>query len=330
MGRWRVILVLLVLILVIGQPVLTAGGRNDQVYVGQDRKLGAGQELEGDLVVFGGDIELEPGSRVRGSVLALGGSVTVAGRVDGRAMAPSGRVELERTAVVNGGILAASAVTRPAGAVVRGLVTDNLNGGFSSTLFYSYPGRCPLGFPGFWFGWPWGVGLAGDLTVSLIQVLLGSIVAVGVGLLVALLAPRPTRTAGEALSQHPWHSVWAGVGAWALAVLVVTPLLVGTCIGIPIAVAGLVGLTVAALFGFIITGYVVGERALLALGLSSRRPLPAVAVGLALLAVLISVPYLGMLAVALIGIWGMGAVVLTRFGTQPFRTRPPRVTPRRR
>ncbi len=330
MGRWRVILVLLVLILVIGQPALTPGGRKDQVYVGQDRTLGAGQELEGDLVVFGGDVELEPGSRVRGNVLALGGSVTVAGQVDGRAMAPSGRVELERTAIVNGGILAASAVTRPAGAVVRGLVTDNLNSGFSATLFYSHPGRCPLGFPGFWFGWPWGVGLAGDLTVSLIQVLLGGIVAVGVGLLVALLAPRSTRTAGETLAQHPWRSVWTGVGAWVLAVLVLIPLLVGTCVGIPVAVAALVGLTVATLFGFVITGYVIGERALLALGLASHRPVPAVVVGLTILAILVSVPYLGMLIAALIGIWGLGAAVMTRFGTRPFHTHPPRVTPRRR
>jgi hypothetical protein len=329
MSRWRIVLVLAVLLLVLGQPLFTPSERGDRLAIGHDYALAAGQRIDGDLVVLGGDIYLEPGSQVYGSVLALGGSLRVAGQVDGRAMAPSGLVFLEPTAVVAGGILAAGDVARTAGALVSGEITDGFGRGFDPGLMERLPGRCPLAFPGFWFGWPWGVGLAGNLFVWSIQVLLGSLVAVGIGILVALLAPRQTRTAGEALGRYPWQSAGLGLAAWLLAVLVAVPVLVATCIGIPVAAGAVVALTVAALFGCVVAGFVVGERALLALHLAARPPLPAVALGLVILSILASVPYLGMLVVASVGVWGSGAVVLTRFGTTPFRPSPPRLTPRR-
>lgn len=326
MTRWRVLLVVLVLLLVLGQPLLTPGARGDRIVVGRDCTLAAGQRVDGDLVVFGGDIALEPGSRVCGSALALGGSLRVGGQVDGRAMAPSGQVSLEPTAVIGGDILAASDVARTAGAVIRGQVADGVGRGFDPALVESLPGRCPLAFPGFWFGWPWGVGLAGSPLVWAIQVLLGSLVTAGVGLLVALLAPRQTRAAGDALARHPWRSAGLGLAAWLLIGLVAVPVFAATCIGLPLAAGAVVGLAVATLFGCIVAGLVVGDRALLALRLASRPPLLAVALGLAILSALAALPYLGLLVVAAVGVWGLGAVLLTCFGTRPFRPAPPRVT----
>ncbi len=319
MARWRVLLAVLVLLLVVGQPLLRRGGMGSWVVFGRNVTLASGQRLDGHLVAFGGDAIVEPGATVHGDVLALGGAVRIAGQVDGQAFSPSGEVALAATAVVAGDVLASRGVLRAPGALVHGTV---MGGGSSSgaPLLSRWRERCLLSLPGLWFGWPWGVGLAGNLVVWALQVLLGSLVVVALGLLALLAMPGRTERTSQALSHHPWQSVGAGLLTW-LAALVGVPLLVSTVIGIPLAAAVVIVVAAGLLFAWVPAGLAVGERALAGLR-AGREPLLAAAVGLAILAALTSIPCLGFVVIGAIGVWGLGAVVMTRFGTTPCRERP--------
>ncbi len=317
MLRWRVLLALLVLCLVVGQPLLRRGGPGSWLAFGRDVTLAAGEQLDGHMVVFGGDAIVEPDAVVHGDVLSLGGSIRIAGRVDGQAYAPSGEVSLTGAALVAGDTLAARGVRRQPGAMVLGEIMGG-NSAAGPSIFSHWRERCLLSLPGLWFGWPWGVWLAGNLFVWTLQVLLGSLVVVALGLLVLFIAPGPSQRTSQALSRYPWQSVGVGALAWLLA-LVGVPLLVSTIIGIPVAAAIVVILAAGLLFAWIPAGLTIGQRALSKR--AGREPLLAATAGLAILAALTSVPCVGFVVIGAISIWGLGAVVMTRFGTTPYRER---------
>jgi len=312
MLRWRVLLAALVLLLVVGQPVLRRGNLGSRVVFGHDGALDGGQQLVGHLVVLGGDAIVGPGAAVRGDVLSLGGSVRIAGQVDGQAYAPSGQAFLADTAQVAGDVVASGGVLRQPGAIVGG---EAMSAHKSVPLLSHWRQYCLLSLPGLWFGWPWGVGLAGNLLVWALQVFLGTVVVVALGVLVVLVAPGPVDRASQALSHHPWQSIAAGVLAWLVAIAGV-PLLISTIIGIPIAVAIIVAVAAGLLFAWVPAGLALGRRALK--GRARHEPLLAATVGLATLAVLTSLPGVGFAIIGAIALWGLGAVLMTRFGTVPY------------
>jgi len=309
MWRWRMLLVVLILLLVLGQPILSRAVKHDRLVLGRDYTLGRNLRLDGDLTVFGGDVILEPGSQVSGDVLAFGGSIRIAGRVERQAVALSGDVRLDATGAVAGDILASGPVEAAPGARAGGQV---ISGYWAPVL---------------WFGWPWGFGF-GNILVWSVQAILGSLVAVALGILVVLVAPGPVRTAGQALVAHPWQSLGVSLLTGLVAVVGV-PLLAVTVVGIPVAVVGLACLAAAVLLGAIVAARALGQRLLVAFNRPSQALLPPTVVGLLTLSLLTAVPCLGTSLLALAGGWGLGAVVLTRFGTVPFRASPPRVAPPR-
>ncbi len=323
MMRWRAWLLALVLLLVVGQPVLAQGGGGGRVVFGQDFALRSGESLDGDLVVFGGDVFLEQDSIVRGAVMALGGAVEVAGRVDGDVFSMGGDVHLAGTARILGSVVASGEVVQGPGAVVRGDVATGLRRGPVLPLGRRWRTPCLACVP----IWPLGRGFGGVL-ISSAQTLLGSLVLIGLGLLVVLLVPAPTRVGAQTATAYPLQSIGVGLLTLVAAALLL-PLLVITCIGIPVAVLAALALGVAALFGWIVAGLALGERLLVALRQATRSELVGVALGLVVLAMLSGVPCLGLLVTLVAGSWGLGAVVLTRFGTTPYVGTPPGVTPAR-
>ncbi len=327
MTHWRALLLALLLLAVLGQPLLSRG-QAGRIVFGRSLTLADGQRVDGDLAVFGGDVVLAHGSTVRGDVLAFGGSIEIAGHVAQLAYAPGGDITLRPTAMVAGDILAGGEVVREPGAIVRGQVLDNYRNSAGSPIIRSWHGRPLVALPSLWFGWPWDMGF-GNLWVWAVQALLGSLVVMALGILAALAAPGPTRTAGEALLAHPIQSIGAGLLA-GLAIGVATAVLTMTCLGAPFAALAVLALAVAMPFGWLVAGQALGDYALRALKLARRSPLLALAVGLLLLSLLAAVPCLQFLAALLAGIWGLGAATLTRFGTRRYVARPPRVTPPRR
>ncbi len=323
MSRWRVLFLALIMLVVLAQPVLADAPHGGRVLFGQDFRLRADERLDGDLVSFGGDVVLEAGSRVRGNVVAFGGSVEAAGEVDGSVFSFGGEVTLRSGAVVIGDVVSPNGVQQDEGAVIRGQLVSGTRGR-QVIPFVDIDRRgtpCTVGLP-FWPG-----GGLGDLFFGFWRAALGALAVVALAILVVLLIPGPTRTVSEAVVAYPGPSIGVGL-LTGLAAILVVPLLVITCIGIPLAVLAVVALAIAGLFGWIAAGLALGERVLVALRQADRQPLVAAAVGALLLTFLGNLPCLGFLVGILVGAWGLGAVLLTRFGTTPYTGAPsPRVTP---
>ena len=304
--RWRLLLLVLILLAILGQPLLTPGRGSGRLILGQDHRLHGSQRIDGDLAVLGGDLTLEPGSVVHGSVLVLGGAIESSGRIEGRAAAASGRIRLGPSAVVTGDVTAAGGVQRDPQAAVGGRVRSGAAAGL-------------------WFGWPWH--LSASPPVWLVQALLAVLAGVALGLLIALIFPGPLRTTAAAVAGHPVQCLSAGL-LGTLAAALAAPLFAVTLLGIPLAILIALALLAAGVYGWVATGLALGERLLLAGGTWRREPTLPVAVGLAVLSLLLSVPCLAIPAALLAGAWGLGAVLLTRFGAVPFTGAPPQVAPK--
>lgn len=323
--RWRVLLLSLALLVALGPPVLADGGAGGRVIFGDSFTLGEGQRLNGDLVVFGGDVALLAGSSVRGDVAAFGGSVRVEGQVDGQVYAFGGDVRLGPNAIVTGDVATSGDVMRAPGAVVRGKVMPVLRRGVRLPLFSPWRGLARFGWPLWQLDGRWGLDLGRWLTTTA-RAVVNVLLMVALGALVVLLAPEPARRVGGALVTSPLPSLGVGLLTGVAAVLVV-PILVITCFGIPVALLLVLILAIALLFGWIAAGLVVGERLLAAANAAERQPVLGVALGILALGILSALPCLGFLVRLAAGAWGLGAVVLTRFGTQSYVVSPPAPLP---
>jgi hypothetical protein len=89
------------------------------------------------------------------------------------------------------------------------------------------------------------------------------------------------------------------------------------CIGLPVALVLIVGLLAAMLLGWIATGSLIGERLVVLLGRPAPSRVMSAVLGTGLISVVALVPCVGALLAFLAQSWGVGAVVLTRFGTRP-------------
>jgi hypothetical protein len=99
-------------------------------------------------------------------------------------------------------------------------------------------------------------------------------------------------------------------------------LLAITIILLPATVAIAVAMTAGWLLGLAGVIVLIGQRLMGSLHVHIG-PIPTLLSGGALVAVLINVPYLGVVFGLLIGSMALGAVVLTRFGTRPHPPAPP-------
>jgi hypothetical protein len=88
-----------------------------------------------------------------------------------------------------------------------------------------------------------------------------------------------------------------------------------------------VALLVAGVFGWIAVGLLVGQELLEAFRVRGITSMIAVVVGILLISLLGAIPCIGIIAAIIVGCLGLGAVVLTRFGTQTYPLPTPPVPP---
>lgn len=316
--KWLVVVGVLVG-LALGLPAAVAsaddGVEHGKIVFGDDYVLESGEQLQGDLAVLGGDVTLAQDSLVSGNVLVMGGSVTVAGIVEGDIAVFGGDVRLDPTSEVDGDIVAlGGSVTRLGGAVVKGRTSE----GFSFDFVPRIPRISRITGPGTawrsWWAdtnpaWTWFMrGLRSLVTVIVLAVL---------GVIVAALWPRPT----QRLADTVWRYPGATVGMGLLTVLVVPGLgvflailLVTACLVPVLAVAA----GVAYLFGWVGLGLLIGHRLFVALKAAKVSALWETCLGVAVITMAGSLPCLGWLVWLIGGAFGLGAVVLTRFGTRSY------------
>jgi hypothetical protein len=173
-----------------------------------------------------------------------------------------------------------------------------------------------------WSDWP--LGVADGMAFGFLHSLVTALAVAALGALVVVLLPNQARQ----VSATAEKSLLPSLGVGCLTVLVALPLfvlLVVLIVTIPAAILLPLALGAAWLFGWIALGWLVGERLLVALQARDawRVPVITVIVGVLLLALVGAVPVIGWLIGLGAGLVGLGAVILTRFGTRAY----PVVTP---
>jgi hypothetical protein len=308
------IVALLILAAIIALPssvALAKGFADDKVVVGGSYTLEVGEVLDGDLVILGGVVTLETDSTVTGSVTLLGGTLSIDGTVERDVVGIGGVVSLESQAQIRGDLtVVAAALNRAEGSLVEGQVITGLQG----PIQLPYPGwrglpeapRIEFPFPRFWNGlW------------YLFSAFLWSALAV----LVVMFLPNPSDRISQVVTRQPVLS-----GSLGLLTVVVAPILLVllfvTILLIPVGLLGVLALAAAWVLGRIAIGLEIGRR----MGEMSNREWPAAVaagIGTFVLSLVVDgislvIPCVGWLAPALVGVLGIGGVLLTRFGAQPY------------
>jgi hypothetical protein len=241
-------------------PATPGPDRDSDVRVG-DTDITASRS--GDVVRFGSDIHVRAGQTIAGDVVAMGGDVTVDGHVEGDVVAMGGDVILSPTGEVDGQVVTL-------GGHLREQPGSHVGGQRVSA------GGLPRG----WSGWPFlgflglvGSGVKAALTIAMMIVLL--LVAWGF----TQLAPKRTLAAFEAFKREPLMCLGLGLLAWALilpsivALALVVAILCITIIGIPLALAVILGYVLALMllvvWGYVVGWVVLGERLARQLGRSA-------------------------------------------------------------
>ena len=300
-------------LLLLAQPVL-ADGHGYTVF-GEEYTLAEGERLNGDLVVLGGRARLLPHSVVDGNVAIIGGEATIEGQVRGDVAAVGGTLELGASAEVEGDMVSFGNVRRHPEAIVRGEVVTGPNAAQRlealTRMFDSRVARSPhVTAP---------VRAAGDLSWlgSLARQVLTLGTALAAAALISVLFPTHLARVTQAMTSAWLQS--AGVGLLtAVVAAVLAPVLAITCIGLPASFVIIVSLAAAVLLGWTGAGQRLGARMARVANLRLTSILAETILGVALITVVTMLPCLGALVGLAVAVWGLGAVVLTRFGTRDY------------
>jgi cytoskeletal protein CcmA (bactofilin family) len=316
---------LLLLAVMVFVPLQPAAARDisfdGEVIFGQSYTLESGGSLNGDLLIFGGTATLEEASTVNGNVVLFGGSLVVNGAVTGEVAVTGGMVTIGSSAHIYGNLTTVGAsLERADGAQIDGQVSNTAtswvgtgnNGSNPITPVVPVIPDTPQ-VPNIHFNFnPIGK------TLNIFGQSLG--LALLAMLLMLFLAPHADRVAHAVMAQP------LTAGGLGLLTMIVAPimliLLTITLILIPVVAVAFVALFVAGIFGWIAIGYEIGQRFSTAIHQNWH---PAFSAGLGVFTLtlmangLTSIPVLncvGWLVPFLLGLAGLGAVLLTRFGTQ--------------
>jgi hypothetical protein len=312
-------LVLAILICVPLQGASASGAAYDgQVVFGRSFTLKSGESMTGDLLVFGGSANIEKGATVTGDVVLFGGSLGVDGTVTGDVVITGGSGSLGPDAHVSGDLITvASSFEKDTGSKVDGQIfntaTSWVANGQNGNIPKPVTPVAPVIIPP--------LKLTFNPFLSALNAFGQSLgIAILAMLLMLFLAPHADRVAHSILAQP------LTAGGLGLLTVVVSPiailLSIVTIILIPLAPILVIALVAAGVFGWIAIGYEVGQRFTTAIHQTWH---PAFSAGLGTFAltlvakILTSIPILncvGWLVPFLLSMAGLGAIIMTRFGTR--------------
>jgi hypothetical protein len=259
--------------------------------------------------------------------VAWNGSADVGGVIEGNLVISSGQIQLGEDAHVQGDVVCSwnCSIEQEEGARVDGDVVEGPSLRGLPFAEWGEPGLriqipSPEGEP-FWLSGPeqllrWILRIVRTLVTVLVIAALGGVVA--------LIWPKATAQVGRTAFESPGVSLGVGFLTIVAAMTLVIALAITICLSPAAALVALL-LGAAGLFGWVAIGARVGERLLEALGAVEAPPLWVAGLGtlvitltsVGLTAALCLAP-LGWLLIFAIGCFGLGAVVLTRFGTTAY------------
>ena len=253
---------------------------------GADSIVGSGEVVCGNITSFGGTIVIQ--GEVQGDVVVFGTSVIIDGTVNGTITAYGGSITLQKNSTVNGDIHLCQGSWTPNG-------DKHLHGNFDG---------CPQNMDQL---------LTRDEGPDFRFLSILAWIALG-ALLIALL-PEHVMLVRTTVTSKMRRSLVLGLLSILLA-LPVLAILVALIISIPLAIIVVIGLIAAWALGTVAVGSLLGEYIVRVVAPQKNTRMVQVVVGLTVLVLAGSFPYVGLIISIGAGLIGLGAVFLSRFGTR--------------
>jgi hypothetical protein len=255
--------------------------------LGQTLVVNEGEVVCGDFTLFGSTLDVK--GQVRGNILAFDSNIHIAGTVSGNINLYGGSTTLQNNSHMRGNIdLFGGNQRLEAGAQLDGEINNR-----SQHVSFWLPGIS--------------VGFAFPFWQIVIWVILGMA-------LISLL-PEHVMFVRTTVTSKMRRSLLLGLLSLLLAPTILI-VLIALIIPIPLAIVIAIGLIAAWALGTIAIGWLVGEYIMRVIAPRHNTHLAQVSVGLTVLILVGSIPYIGWIVSAGAGILGLGAVFLSRFGTR--------------
>ena len=311
-GKFAVLILLAALIFLPLQAVQAKGLADGPIF-GENYTLKSGETLNEDLVVFGGSVSIEKDAKVNGAIVLFGGSFTLDGEVSKDVVVMGGAVKLGAKAHIRGNLVTFGApVDRDEGAKVDGDVINNPSRP-DLPLIPSDPSLPNV---------PRVVGNYTNPFLEALGVLVQSIVLALLAMLIALFLPIQMQRVSDGVVTQPFVSFGMGLLTLIMFIVVIVALalfsvfIITLFVTVPLIFVVSVLFTAGMVLGWLALGAEVGVR--IAQMFKREWPLPlAAGLGVFLLNLVANIPCLGGILSSLLAFAGLGAVLLTRFGTRP-------------
>jgi hypothetical protein len=259
----------------------------------------SGEVLTGEMALVSGNVTIQEGARLTGSVYMVGGNLQVDGEIGGDLSIIGGEASLGPSARVLGGVnQAGGRLTQEPGSVIVGPARDASD--LSLDAESLFPQR--------------------SFENRLVWILPQALMVAFLSLVPARYFPRSLGRISRAIIEHPLVAGALGL----LSGIVIPALLVlmaFTVILLPVTLLGLLAMVVVLVYGWVAAGILAGRW----LNRRTKREMSSIAAAfwgtfLFMLAVqaLGLIPLIGPILSMVIGLIAIGAVLLTRFGTQTF------------
>jgi hypothetical protein len=263
--------------------------------LGHAAAMGAAEDKS--IIKIGSDVVIEEGQKAR-RVVTIGGQITIGGAVESHVVAVGGSVVLTKTAFVGGNVVTLGGVIVMArDSQVNGNLMEINSSNLYDTLATAVSSE--------WEGWSW---LFAVISLAVFLVLMV------VALLIVALLPKPVHVVAAAISENTFKVVLCGL----LGLVLIAPLallLTVSVVGIALIPLEVIVVVCSVLLGFIAVGQLIGRKIYQLL----KRPNPGMIRetfwGLITLWLIGWLPYIGWMAKAVAIVIGLGATLVTRFGT---------------
>ena len=322
-SMWIAVLLALALLLPV-TPVLADDGppNDDGITIwNEDHTVEAGDTVKDDLTVFNGDLTVEAGGTVEGAVVVLNGNATIEGDVEGDLTVVGGDIYLGENAWVEGDVVCSwnCDLDQEAGAQIEGSIIEGALPDWQRfPVSPSYP--MDIRFQE--------VSALFDPLMAFVRNVLSAFVVAAIAVLVSLLLPPQTTQVGKTMVKAIWPSLGYGVLTAFAAGTAIVALTLTVCFA-PVAIVAGIVLLAAGLYGWICFGAVVGDRLLRAFNVQEVPQVWAAGLGTLIVSLVVALIDTGANLVCCLAplVWatvfalgcaGLGAVVLTRFGTQGY------------
>ena len=284
-------------------PVQTTQTEGDgKLVIGEVYTLESGKTIQGDVAVVGSSFTIEKGAVVNGDISLIGSTAEISGEVNGSIFAVGGSTTLSSTAMINGDI---NQMFHDLELVPGVSVSGDINTYSNPFSFPKLLNNIGTIFPYFT-----------NPTQVLLNRLIGSIIFCFLACLFSYLLPKPVQNCVNTIKNQPGTAWGVGLLIILLAPLFIVILAVTICLS-PIALVLLVAFLIAIFYGWIVLAVIIGEKFNNWLYLK-MGPVLQTLIGALLTSIVISlislIPCLGIPVSMVAGCYGLGGVVISRFG----------------